>query len=168
MKLTIGTILCGCALIALAITTASAQTNYTFSGTCKAFFQRSIPAGDPGHTLGLSRGKCTDKEAVGGATATGGQYAERDDITATHIKGSGVYTVTFSTGDKIYYQYDLSLVTNGNVVQSGTGMFTAAGGTGKMNGITAKGTCKFSAGPTAGTNSYSCTGQYEPAGAMSH
>ena len=55
MKLTINTILCSCALIALAITAASAQTSYTFSGTCKPFFQRSIPAGDPGHTLGLSR-----------------------------------------------------------------------------------------------------------------
>jgi hypothetical protein len=167
MRLTI-TLLWGCAFIALTLAGASAQTSYTFSGTCKPSFQKTIPAGDPGHSLGLARGKCSDKEAIGGATATGGQYAERDDLTASRTKGSGIYTVTFSSGDKIYYEYDLTIATKDGVVQSGTGAFTAVGGTGKMKGVTAKGTCTFSAGPSSGTNNYSCTGQYETAGAMMH
>jgi hypothetical protein len=164
MKLTITTILCG-AFVALGLA-ASAQTSYTLSGTCKPFYHSSVPAGDPGRTFTLERGKCSDKETVGGATATGGQYAERGETTASRSEAAGIYTVTFNTGDKIYYQYDISFVQKGGVVQSGSGTFAAVGGTGKMKGITAKGTCTVSAGPTKGTNNYNCTGQYQLAGAM--
>jgi hypothetical protein len=166
MRLSI-TLLCGCAFVALTLAGASAQTSYTFSGTCKPSYQKLIPAGDPGHSLGLSSGKCSDNEIMAGAKATGGQYAERDDLTATRTKGSGIYTVTYHNGDKMYYAYDLSMAMKNGVVQSGTGTFTVVGGTGKMKGVTAKGTCTFSAGTASGTNNYSCTGQYESAGAMS-
>jgi hypothetical protein len=169
MKLTITAILCCCALLALAIAGASAQTSYTFSGTCKPFFERSIPAGDqPAHTFALSRGKCTDKGTVGGATSTGGQYAEYDDVTASGTKGAGIYTVTYNTGDKVFYQYDVSATTKHGALQAGTVKFTAVGGTGKMKGITAQGSCTLSPGTAAGTNNYSCMGQYTLAGAMSH
>ncbi|MGA8473914.1 MAG: hypothetical protein WB681_02500 [Candidatus Cybelea sp.] len=169
MRLTITTILCSCALVALAVTGASAQTSYTLSGTCKPDILRSIPAGDqPGHAFGISHGTCSDKETVGGATSTSAQYSEKDDVTPTRTKGSGIFTVTYNTGDKIFYKYKLSLNTKGGVVQSGKGEFKANGGTGKLKGITAKGTCTFSAGATAGTNNYSCSGQYTLAGAMSH
>jgi hypothetical protein len=60
------------------------------------------------------------------------------------------------------------LETRGGVVQSGKGEFKAIGGTGKMKGISAKGKCTFSAGTVAGTNNYSCTGEYTLAGPMSH
>jgi len=167
MRLTIIAIACGFALSALAFTASAAQTSYTLSGTCKTGIMKSIPAGDPGHTFAVQSGKCTDKEKVGTETSTGGQYAEHDDMTATQSKGAGIYTVTFSSGDKIFYQYNLTLVMKNNAVQSGTGTFTAVGGTGKMKGVTAKGTCTFSAGPTSMSNNYSCTGNWEAAGATS-
>lgn len=165
MKRTIASILCSCALLALAVGGASAQTSYTLSGTCKVSFQQSIPAGDqPGHVFALSRGKCTNKDEVGGETSTGGAYSEHDDATASRTEGAGIYTVAYTTGDKIFYQYKLSLITKGRVVQSGKGEFKAIAGTGKMKGITATGTCTFSAGAVAGTNNFTCTGQYTLAG----
>ncbi len=166
MKYTIGTILTGCAFLALAAAAISAPTSYTLSGTCSISAQKSIPAGDqPGHEFVVQGGKCTDKESVGGATATGGQYAEHADITATGSKGAGIFTVTYNTGDKMFYQYALSVSLKNGLIQSGTGTFVAAGGTGKMKGATAKGTCTFGPGPTKTTNTFNCTGEYALAGA---
>lgn len=161
MKLVITTILCSCAFLGFSIAGASAQTSYTLAGTCKVSMQKSIPAGDrPGHAFVIQAGKCTDKESMAGATATGGQYAEHSDVTASSSKAAGIFTVTYNTGDKMFYQYSLSVSTENGVVQSGTGTFVAVGGTGKMKGVAAKGTCTFGAGPTSGTNKYMCTGQY--------
>lgn len=169
MKLTVTTILCSCAFLAFGLAGASAQTSYTLSGTCKASLQRSIPAGDqPGHIFVIQRGNCTAKESIDGEVSTGGQYAEHSDVTTSRSKASGVYTVTNNTGDKIFYQYDLSVATKNGAVQSGSGTFVAVGGTGKMKGITAKGTCTFGPGATAGSNTYSCSGEYTLAGAASH
>jgi hypothetical protein len=165
MKLTIGTILAACAFLALAAAGASAQTSYTLSGTCSISVQKSIPAGDqPGHVFVVQAGKCTDKESMGAATATGGQYAEHSDVTATGSKGAGIFTVTYNTGDKMFYQYTLSVSLKNGIIQSGTGTFAAAGGTGKMKGATAKGTCTFGPGPTKTTNTFNCTGDYTLAG----
>ncbi len=167
MRRTITTILCGCALIALAAGGVSAQTSYTLAGTCKASFQKVVPAGDQsGHSFGVSQGKCSNNEKIGGATSASGTYAETDDTTATSNKASGIYTTTFNTGDKVFYQYTITLVMKNGAVQSGSGTYMAVGATGKMKGISAKGTCTFGPGATVGTNKYTCTGQYTLAGAM--
>jgi hypothetical protein len=161
MRLTFTAILGSCAFLAFGLVVASAQTSYTFSGTCKTAIQRSIPAGDqPGHVYVVEAGKCTDKESMAGATATGGQYAEHSDVTSSASKAAGMFTVTYNTGDKVFYQYALSVaIKNGNV-QSGTGTFVAIGGTGKMKSVTAKGTCTFGPGSGPGSNTFSCTGHY--------
>ncbi|MGC9993377.1 MAG: hypothetical protein ABSD52_13425 [Candidatus Cybelea sp.] len=161
MKLMITTILCSCAFLGFSVAGASAQTSYTLSGTCKVSVQKSIPAGDqPGHAFVIQAGKCTDKESIAGATATGGQYAEHSDVTASSSNGAGIFTVTYNTGDKTFYRYSLSVSTKNGAVQSGTGTFMAVGGTGKMKGVAAKGTCTFGPGPTSGTNTFMCAGQY--------
>jgi hypothetical protein len=161
MKLMITTILCSCAFLGFSVAGASAQTSYTLSGTCKVSMQKSIPAGDqPGHAFVIQAGKCTDKESMAGATAAGGQYAEHSDVTASSSNGAGIFTVTYNTGDKMFYRYSLSVSTKNGAVQSGTGTFMAVGSTGKMKGVAAKGTCTFGPGPTLGTNTFMCTGQY--------
>ncbi|HVN69348.1 MAG TPA: hypothetical protein VMU38_06855 [Candidatus Binatia bacterium] len=160
MKLTITAIACAFALSALALTASAAQTSYTLSGTCKVSTQKSIQTGETGRTFAVSTGKCTDKETINGEASTGGQYAEYSDSTATQTKSSGIYAVTFKSGDKILYQYDITLAMKGNTVESGSGTFSAISGTGKMKGIAAKGTCTFSAGPAPMTNNFTCTGSY--------
>ena len=161
MKLTIATILCSCAFLALSVPGASAPTSYTLSGTCGISVQKSIPAGDQaGHSFVVQGGKCTDKETLAGAIATGGQYAEHSDVTASGSKGAGIFTVTYNTGDKMFYQYTLSVSLKDGVIQSGSGTFVASGGTGKMKGVTAKGTCTFGPGSTKASNTFNCTGEY--------
>jgi hypothetical protein len=100
MNRTISTILGCCAFMAVAVAGASAQTSYTLSGTCKTSIQKSIPAGDqPGHAFVIQGGKCTDREAMAGATARGGQYAEHSDVTASSSKGAGIFSKRAAVGN---------------------------------------------------------------------
>lgn len=165
MKIMNIAMLCSSALLALTIATASAQTKHTISGTCSKPDGKSIPAGDqPDHSFMIGQGTCTTKGEVGGATSKEGAFSEHDDVTATRMKGWGVYTETYDSGDKIFYRYQLSVGMKDGALQSGTGTFQAIDGTGKMKGIKAKGMCKYSPGADGGTN-YSCTGDYTLAGA---
>jgi hypothetical protein len=158
-------ILCVCAFIALAVAMASAQTKTTMSGKCgKADVQQSVPAGDqPGHAFVLSQGKCSVTGKVNGATGKDGVFAEHGEATATHLKNWGVYTVTFDSGDKIFYDYQgTSTMKDGNF-QTGTNKYQIASGTGKMKGLKGSGSCKLT-GNSDGTLEYSCTGEYTLAG----
>ncbi len=166
MKLTIGAILCACALLMLALATASAQTSYTFSGACpKAAFQQSVPAGDkPDHSFAVARGTCSTNDRIGGAAAREGAWSEIQDITSRHMKTRGVYVETFDSGDKTFYDYRQTWVITNGALQSAKGEFKAIGGTGKMQGIKAKGHCTFTPGAN-GAVTYSCTGEYTLGGA---
>lgn len=166
MKLTIGAILCACALFTLALATASAQTNYTFSGACpKPAVQQSIPAGDePAHSFAVARGSCSTNDRIGGAAAREGAWSETQDITARRIKTHGIYVETFDSGDKLFYGYRQTWPIRNGTMQPAKGEFRTIGGTGKMRGVNAKGACTFT--PQAnGAVSYSCTGEYTLAGA---
>jgi hypothetical protein len=164
--MTITKILCGCAFVAFAVSTASAQTKHSISGTCaKADVEQSVPAGDqPGHTFMVAQGKCSAKDEIGGAMSKEAAYSEHRDVTASRLKAWGVYVETYDSGDKIFYNYQLSVAVKDGVVKSGKGTYHATVGTGKMKGIKATGTCTYSAGADGGT-SYSCTGDYTLAGA---
>ena len=98
---------CVCAVFALAVAMASAQTKTSLSGKCgKADVQQSIPAGDQaGHAFTLAQGKCTAMGDVGGAAGKEGAFSEHGDVTATHMKNWGVFVETFDSGDKIIYNY---------------------------------------------------------------
>ena len=159
--MTITKILCGCALFAFAVATTSAQTKYSISGSCaKPDVQQSVPAGDqPGHVFMVQQGKCTSKGELGGAMSKEGAFSEHDDVAGSHIKAWGVYTETYDSGDKVFYNYQITATTKDGVMQSGKGTYQATGGSGKMKGIKAKGTCTYSPGADGGSN-YSCTGEY--------
>jgi hypothetical protein len=160
MKSTISATLCACGLFACALA-ASAQTNYTFSGTCpKAAFQQSIPAGDAaGHSFGVARGTCSTNDRIGGAAAKAGAWSEIQEITSRRMKTRGVYVETFDGGDKVFYDYRQTWLIANGTMQSAKGEFKAIGGTGKMQGIKAKGHCTFT--PEANdAATYSCSGDY--------
>ena len=66
---------------------------------------------------------------------------------------------TFDSGDKIIYSYTATGTLKDGKLVSGIRKFTAIGGTGKMKGIKASGTCK-TMGNDAGGLDHSCTGDY--------
>ena len=158
-------IVCGCAVFALAVAMASAQTKASFSGTCgKPDVMHSVPAGDyPGHALTLAQGKCTATGEVAGAAAKEGAFSENGDATATRAKTWGVYVETFDSGDKVFYNYRTSGTVKDGVFRAGTNKYQITGGTGKMKGIKGSGTCKLTGAADGGVE-YSCEGEYTLAG----
>jgi len=166
MKTIITAIVCACALLAVAAA-ASTKTSYTLSGACAKPDVQSIPAGDKaGHAFAIGRGSCTVKDQIDGVMGSGGTFAESDDVTAARIKARGIYVETFAGGDKVLYEYRLTFTMSNGVMQSGKGKFKAVGGTGKMTGIDAKGTCAYTPA-TGGEVNFTCTGEYALGGAAS-
>jgi len=159
-------VVCVCAIVALAVAMASAQTKTDLSGKCsKPDVQQSVPAGDqPGHALTLAQGKCSAMGDVGGAAGKEGTFSEHGDATATRVKTWGVFVETFDSGDKVFYTYQTTGTMKDGAYQSGTNKYQITGGTGKMKGIKGSGTCKLTGAADGGTD-YSCTGEYTLAGA---
>lgn len=130
-----------------------------FAGTCecaKSDPQHMLPAGDrPDHSLGVESSKCSwSKPAdIGGAKTKDGVATHVIEVIGDKIRFHGVHEVTMDSGDKVALPYQGRGVSkNKNETQS-QGTFTFAEGTGKLKGITGKGTfnCK-SAGPDAGVS----------------
>jgi hypothetical protein len=159
-------VVCVCAIVALAVVMASAQTKTDLSGKCsKPDVQQSVPAGDqPGHVLTLAQGKCSAMGDVGGAAGKEGTFSEHGDATATRAKTWGVFVETFDSGDKVFYNYQTAGTIKDGAFQSGTNKYRITGGTGKMKGIKGSGTCKLTGAADGGTD-YSCTGEYTLGGA---
>jgi len=158
---------CVCAIVALAVAMASAQTKNTFSGKCsKPDVQQSIPVPDqPGHAFMLAQGKCTtSKGEIGGAMSKEGAFSEHGEAMGTRMKNSGVYVETYDSGDKVYYTYQTTGTAKDGAFQGGSNKYQITGGTGKMKGIKGSGGCKLT--PTAdGGLDYACSGEYTLAGA---
>jgi hypothetical protein len=160
-------ILCTCALLAVAVAAASAQTKHTFSGKCgKAENVQSVPAGDKdGHVFMVQQGKCaTDEGEIGGAKSKEGVFSEHDEVMGNHLKAWGVYVETYDSGDKIFYAYQGASTMKDGALTSGSNTWRMTGGTGKMKGINGTGGCKLAPGEGGGLN-YSCTGEYTLAAA---
>jgi hypothetical protein len=157
--------LCVCAVVALAVVIASAQTKTTLSGKCsKADVQQSIAIPDqPGHAFTLAQGKCSAEGEVGGEAGKDGTYSEHAEVTGNHLKNWGVFVETFANGDKVFYRYQSTGTAKDGVFQAGHNKYQIAGGTGKMKGIKGSGTCKLTGASDGGTD-YSCTGEYTHAG----
>jgi hypothetical protein len=158
--------LCVCAIVALAVVMASAQTKTSLSGKCgKADVQQSIPAGDQaGHAFTLAQGKCSAAGKVGGAAGKDGAFSEHAEVTATHMKNWGVFVETFDSGDTVIYDYQGTGTMKDGAFQAGTNKYEIAGGTGKMKGIKGSGSCKLTGKPDGGLD-YACTSEYTVNGA---
>ncbi len=157
--------LCVCAVVALAVAMASAQTKTSMTGKCgKPDVEQSVPAGDQaGHAFSISQGKCTADGKIGSAMGKEGVFADHGEAMGTHTKTSGVFVETFDSGDKVFYNYQETVTTKDNMLQTGTNKYQIAGGTGKMKGIKGSGGCKLT-GASDGSVDYTCTGTYTLAG----
>ena len=158
--------LCVCAIVALAVAMASAQTKTSMTGKCgKPDVEQSISAGDqPGHAFMISQGKCTADGKIGGAMGKDGVFSEHGEAMGTHVKNSGVYVETLDSGDKVFYNYQGTQTMKDNMLQTGTNKYQIAGGTGKMKGVKGSGGCKLTGGAD-GSVDYICSGEYTLTGA---
>jgi hypothetical protein len=150
------TIFLACALAAL-VTTGAAQTPMKLAGKMECAAPNPyhvVPVADTAkHALSLSAAKCTWSEgAIGGQPLKNEDDAIASDATGntSHDRGYGVGTTTLKDGAP--------------VSSDCTWKFT--GGTGKLDGIKGKGTCKGTFRPD-GKVAFNIEGEYKlaaPAG----
>jgi hypothetical protein len=154
-----------CLIVFALAAAASAQTKILGTHECaKPDQEYSIQVGDrPSHSFVISQGKCTWTKPM---EIAGIQNKELVDTSFAEVSGKAarirVYVVdTMANGDKGYYRVESTLVLKEGVPQSGESKFTAVGGTGKLKGIKAKGSCKLTSAAADGSATYECEGEYE-------
>lgn len=158
----ITTALLGGCVIALSVAAiASAETNFTFSGTCsKPDFRQTVAANDmPHHFFAVTRGRCSTNDSIVGETGATGAWADEEEIKGDRTKARGVYTETFADGERMFYSYKQTVNTKNGAFVSGTGEFKTIRGTGKLVTIKAEGKCVFTPAPNDGAH-FVCTGSY--------
>jgi len=154
-------------IMGLALLFASAvgaQTKVTGKQQCpKGELVGTADAGDkPGHTMQLVKsGTCTwatPMEMEGGKSKDGSSVAFLE-ITSTRATSMGTYVGNMENGDKFFVSFhDSASVKDGKPgVSKGTWAFT--GGTGKLKGITGKGTHTFTTNAD-GTSVVDVEGEY--------
>ena len=155
----------GCALATAA--TAAAQTK--FVGKCsqgKPDPNHVIKVDDrANHALMLGQATCTwsSGEIAGVALKSEVDTVISDAAgTKSHDIGYGVGTA--ATGDKYYVRCDGTTNLKGETPTSGTCTFTFTGGTGKLRGLTGKGTCTGTFDAT-GAAVFDVVGEYSIAAA---
>lgn len=131
-------------LVVLTAGTAAAQTKV--SGTAlfaKADPQTILPSGDgAGHSLGVAQRKCTwtTQMEVGGEKSKEGTSTATMDITGSTARTHGYHVTTTDAGDKYFVSFQGTGTLKDGVETAEKGTWSFAGGTGKLKGITGKGT----------------------------
>ena len=140
------TLLPACALVAL-VTTGAAQTSMKLDGKlecAKPEPNYMVPVADTAkHALSLSAAKCTWSEGT-----LGGERLKDEEDTFTsdasgnssHDRGYGVGSV--QGGDKYFVHFKGTTTLKDGAPVSADCSWKFTGGTGKLKGITGKGTCK--------------------------
>jgi hypothetical protein len=156
--------LCAMALVALFASVAGAQTKISGAHHC-AKPPESIGTADvgdkAGHAMSLTKNTCqwTKPMEMEGEKTTDGTSYSFTDMTATRAANTGNYVGNTDGGDKYFVSFrDTGAVKDGKPeVSKGTWSFT--GGTGKLKGISGKGT--YTVTPAAdGTAEVDVEGEY--------
>jgi hypothetical protein len=157
------------ASVLMAAAPGSAQTKFTGSQSCaKPDPSYSIPVGDRGdHVISLSKDKCTwtRGQIAGIVIKLDTDTIVSEDIDATTSRDHGYGVTLLANGDTAYIEFEGTTTIKNDVPLTGRGTWKFTGGTGKVQGITGKGTFdgKYSA---TGTSSFEIVGEYQlpPAG----
>jgi hypothetical protein len=123
---------------------AGAQRKVTGKQQCpKAEVIGTADAGDKaGHTLSLAKGTCTwgtPMEMAGGKSKDGTSVAFVE-TTSTRATSTGTYVGNMEDGDKFFVSFHDSAAVKGGKTEAAKGTWSYADGTGKLKGITGKGT----------------------------
>jgi hypothetical protein len=132
-------------------------------GTCgKPEVDQEVPIGDrPDHSFSVSKNNCTWTKPfeIAGEKAQGGTAVQMDERSGNTSRFRGHYLDTMAGGDTVHYRYEgTTTFKDRTTPESVAWTWTIANGSGKLKGLTGKGTCKGSW--ATGTYRWSCTGAY--------
>ena len=144
--------------------TARAQTKQSGTLHCnKPDPAHSVDVGDHDkHSMGVTRFQCTWTKPLemGGSQQKEGTSVEFDDTTGDKTSGRGVHWGTMANGDKYFVRYQGTSTSKDGVVQTVSGTWSYTGGTGKLKGLTGKGTYKGKGNPD-GSADFDVQGYYK-------
>jgi hypothetical protein len=131
-------------LLLLLAPVAGAQTKISGSHKCdKAEVVGTSEAGDKaGHTMSLIKRTCkwTTPMEMEGQKTTDGTSVAFADMTATRANETGTYVGNMDNGDKFFVSFHDSSTVKDGKPGAAKGTWAYTGGTGKLKGITGKGT----------------------------
>ena len=141
---------------------AQAQTKLAGKMTCaKPDPNYSTPVGDRAdHTMSLLAQKCTWSQGeLGGDRLKDETDTFTSDVTGSlsHDRGYGVGSL--ASGDKYFVRFAGTTTLKGEAPVRAQCTWSFTGGTGKLKGLTGKGTCTGTFGPD-GTLSWDIQGEY--------
>ena len=122
---------------------------------------QEIPIGDrPNHSYTVSKTPCTWTKPfeIAGQKAEGGNGVQVDERDGNTSRYRGHYLDRMSGGDTVNYSYEGVATFKGQVPEGATWRWTVAHATGKLRGLTGRGTCKGSW--PEGTYRWSCSGRF--------
>jgi hypothetical protein len=165
LKLKIALAFAGLILVAAS---AGGQTKITGTIQCaKPDQQTAIPVNDrPGHAFVVAKVKCTWTKPVelAGAQAKTGEDTVFSEADGVKSRDSGYDVTTMANGDKFWVRFSGTTTTDKNgVPQAQSGTWSFVNGTGKLKGITGKGTYKGK-GASDGSVTTEVEGEYQIAG----
>ncbi len=142
---------------------AAAQTKISGQQQCpKSDPVGTADAGDkPGHTMSLVKITCTwgTPIEIEGAKSKDGTSVAFSEMTSTRLTNTGTYVANMDNGDKFYVSFRESGTVKDGKPQGTKGTWSFTGGTGKLKGITGKGTHTVTMNAD-GTSTVSVEGDY--------
>jgi hypothetical protein len=159
----IRTLLCVVMAIALA-STARAQTKTSGTLHCnKPDPAHSIDVGDhEKHSMTVTKFQCTWTKPfeMGGSETKEGPSVELGETTGDKSSGRGVHWGTMANGDKYFVRYQGTSTSKDGAPPTISGTWSYTGGTGKLKGLTGKGTYKGKGNPD-GSATFDVVGDYK-------
>jgi hypothetical protein len=159
----------GCGVVLLTAVTVSAQTKFPGAQTCEKPAPNYTVAVDdrPGHVMSLTKDKCRwTKGEIEGVQIKEDDDTIWSDINGTSARDRGYGVTVLANDDKAFVRFDGSTAIKNDAPVSGRGTWTFSGGTGKLKGITGKGTYAGKYSPD-GTATFDIEGEYQVPSAAS-
>lgn len=132
-------------VVLLTPSAAQAQAKFTGKQQCaKPDPQHIVPVADrANHAIVLAGQKCTWTQGeIGGDRFKDEDDTITSDMTGNQARDRGYGVGTMASGDKYYIRFDGTTTLKDKAPVSAQCTWAFTGGTGKLKGITGKGTCK--------------------------
>jgi hypothetical protein len=160
MRLTARLLVFGCVLASA----ASATAQNKFSGKCsqgKPDPNYVVPIGDGAHhAMILGKVTCTWSSGdLGGVALKDEVDTVMSEMTGTTSRDRGYGVGSTANGDKYYVRFDGTTTYKGETPTAGLCTWRFSGGTGKLRGLTGKGTCTGTFDATGGAT-FDVVGEY--------